>query len=549
MDLMRRRRRWILLAALIGALLLQGARWFVRPAAAEEAAETAKSAQVLQISCAVKPETVVSPGSVTLTFTLENRSDRPVQNVYLASADGLLSETIGQIGPGETQTLSRPYAVTQEELDAGQIDYTVSHDPAEPGGEKVAYALSAAIEKGKAQPGADFTRQISSDHVTQGSQVTVTYKVRNAGNVALTGLRVSDGLGDFTGRLEKLDVGESKTFINRVALAEESVSEPVLEYAAGSGRNKKQSLEPATIHIAHSALNAAFTVGRSVFQDDIADAILVLTNQGDVDYGSVTVEDDIYGGVIADVVSLPGGGSPVEVAYTYPLRGETQYRWRITGISDTGEALDMLTDTVTLSNAPASETVSISLQVSARTPRISRPGYVTFDFSIANDGTVMARDALLYEVSRGEIRRLAVLPTGDPIACTASYDVRADGQFIFCLNYTDAQGRQRTSSAAPIDVVIASDGEPPEQPDGRPGQLQGESVKMGGNSSAFVVLLVIAGAALTVMITILLVVSVRARRDRKQRIAAEKQRIKEEMGKTNPFTPVKAKPARKKRKP
>ncbi len=542
----RKHLRWICLAALAGALLWLGAPGLPRlaaPAAAEQA-----EVPELEIECSVKPESMVAPGDATLTFTIVNRSDRPVQNVTLASADGLLSEPIGQIGPGEIQTLVRPHSVTQEELDAGRIAYTVSHDPAEPGAEKVSYALDAAVAKGEAQPGVDFTRQVSSNYVAQGGLVTVTYKVRNAGNVPLTGLRIRDTLGDFTGRLEQLGVGDAKTFISRVTVSEETASAPVLECQAASGRDMSRELDPLPIHIARSALEASFSVARSVFDDDTADAILILTNQGNVDYRNVTVVDDVYGGVIADVIALPGGGSPVEVDYTYPLRGETQYRWRIRGTSDTGEALDLLTDTVTLSNAPASETVNISLEASARTPKINRAGWVTFDFSIANTGTVMARDALLYEVNRGQIRRLAVLPTGQPSVCAASYEVRGDEQFIFCLNYTDAQGRQRTISTAPVEIDIASDGVPPDSPAGARTGLEGESVKMGGNSSGFVVLLVIAGAALTVLITVLLLASVRARRDRKQRIAAEKQRIKEEMGKTNPFTPVKAKPAKKKKK-
>ena len=542
----RKHLRWICLAALVGALLWLGAPGLPRlpaPAAAEQA-----EAPELEIECSVKPESMVAPGDATLTFTIVNHSDRPVQNVTLASTDGLLSEPIGQIGPDETQTLVRPHSVTQEELDAGRIAYTVSHDPAEPGAEKVSYALDVAVTKGEAHPGVDFTRQVSSNYVAQGGLVTVTYKVRNAGNVPLTGLRIRDTLGDFTGRLEQLGVGEAKTFISRVTVSGETSSAPVLECQAASGRDMSRELDPLPIHIAYGALEAAFSVGRSVFDDDTADAILILTNHGNVDYGNVTVVDDVYGGVIADVTALPGGGSPVEVDYTYPLRGETQYRWRIRGTSDTGETLDMLTDTVTLSNAPASETVNISLEVSARTPKINRAGWVTFDFSIANTGTVMARDALLYEVNRGQIRRLAVLPTGQPSACTASFEVRGDEQFIFCLNYTDAQGRPRTISTAPVEIDIASDGVPPDPAADAWTGLEGESVKMGGTSSGFVVLLVIAGAALTVLITVLLLASVRARRDRKQRIAAEKQRIKEELGKTNPFTPVKAKPAKKKKK-
>ena len=205
-----------LLAALMTALLCLG-----MPALTTAAAETSEAAETaLEISFAIKPESIVAPGDVTMTFTLVNPTDRPVQNVSLSSADGLLSEPIGQIGPGETQTLVRPHTVTQEELDAGEIAYTLSHDPADPEGEKISYSLNVPIAKGEAQPGVDFTRQVSSDYVARGGLVTVTYKVRNTGNVALTGLRIRDTLGDFTGRLEQLNVGDTKTFISRVTLNE-----------------------------------------------------------------------------------------------------------------------------------------------------------------------------------------------------------------------------------------------------------------------------------------------------------------------------------------
>ena len=54
--------------------------------------------------------------------------------------------------------------------------------------------------------------------------------------------------------------------------------------------------------------------------------------------------------------------------------------------------------------------MDITLTAQTATPRINRPGRVSFDFSILNTGTVMARDARLYEITRGDIRRLAVLP-------------------------------------------------------------------------------------------------------------------------------------------
>ena len=526
------------LAALMAALALL---WAMAAGALSE--ETASS---LRIDFTVQPSVMVAPGDVTMTFVIENITDRPVRNVTLSSGDGQLSEPIGQIGPGETQTLVRPHTVTEEELDAGEIAYTVSHDPMLAGEPKINYPLSAAIARGDAVPGVEITRQLSSPYVTRGGLVTVTYKLVNTGNVPLSSLRLRDALGDFTGRLERLDVGESKTFISRVALSEAAESAPELEYSVPSGETLTRALDPLPIGIASSGLDLAFSVGQTAFDDGTADAILILTNTGNVNYTGVTVLDDVYGGVIADGLTLPSGASPVEVPHTYPVRGEGEYRWRVTGMSDAGETLDLRTETLTLSNLPEDPAVVIDLQVAARTPRINRAGQVTFDATIANVGNVMARDALLYEVNRGEIRRLAVLPLGEPSQVTAGFEVDEDTDFVFCLNYIDADGHQRTVSTDPVSVVIAPDGETPERV-GRAGMdLEGGSVKLGGSTTTFIVLLVIAGAALIVMVTILAAASVRARAEKRQRLAAEKQRVKAEMGRTGSVPAVKA-PNRKKK--
>lgn len=524
------------LAALLGALAALCALFAL--AAAEEA-------PALSVDFTVSPGVMVAPGEVTMTFVIANTGERPVQNIYIASSDGLLSEPIGQLRPGESQTLLRQHTVTQEELDAGKIVYTVSHDPLS-GGEKAVYSLSAAIMKGEPRPGVSFTRRLSSDSVSVGGLVTVTYKIENTGNVALSALRIRDTLGDFTGRLEQLDVGDAKTFISRVMLSEAAESAPVLEYAGPSGDEFSIRLDPAPIRIADSALDISFSVGKSVFENDTADAILILTNTGNVDYSGITVVDDVYGGVIADAISLPSGSAPVEISHTYPLRGEGEYRWRVTGMNSANESLDLRTQTLTVPSEPAEDTVNIEISAAARTPVINRAGRVTFDITVTNTGTAMARDALLYEVNRGEIRTLAVVPTGEPSRCTAGYDVSGAEQFIFCLSYTDAQGHKRAVTSAPVDVTVAAGGAYPEPSGDGGGQLRGASVKIGDSGQSFIVLLIIAGAALTVMITILAVTSLRARRERMKRVAAEKQRIKAELDRTGSFPAVKV-PARKKR--
>ena len=465
--------------------------------------EGPRGVDILDINFSLNPGELVAPGSTTMTFIISNRSGYDVRNVYLSSADGLLSEPLGQIGAGETQTLTRPHEVTQEELDDGYVRYVVTHDAVIPGGDKVTHELAVPVVKSDPRPEVDFTRQLSSRYVAPGGLLTLTYRVTNSGNVPVTAVYVRDELGDFTGKLEKLDVGASRTFISRVTVNTGTQSEASLEYKVPSGDTVTRRLDNAVIQISSSALDVA----------------------GNDDYHDITVLDDVYGGVIADSITLPSGSQPMEVAFTYPVRGEGEYRWRVTGVSQAGEALDTVTDTLTLHDELLSREIDIDMSVSALTPRINRPGRVTFDVALANRGTVTARSLRFYEVSRGDVRRLAVLPTGEPSRFTVDYDVREDSTFIFCLDYTDADGRARTISSEPVEVVISPAGLTPEQPVGESMKLEGGSVKL-NTSSTFTILLAVASAALVSMFTILLVTALRARQDRRRRAAAQKKKAR-----------------------
>ena len=128
-----------------------------------------------------------------------------------------------------------------------------------------------------------------------------------------------------------------------------------------------------------------------------------------------------------------------------------------------------------------------------------------------------------------------------------TYDVTSDSEYVFCVDYTDAGGRPRTVTASPVTVDITPAGVSPEARQGDVVELDGSPVKM-GNTSTFTVLLLVASAALVSMITILLITSLRARRERRMRIAAQRQRAREELGKTNAFTPVRTSGKRRKKK-
>ena len=499
---------------------------------------------LLNIQMTARPEELVEPGDVTLVFTIENISDRDAQNVYLSSADGLLSEPIGQIAAGEVQVFNRTHSVTAAELDAGEILYTVSHDdPLEPEG-KVNYSAQAQIRRSVLRPEAEFTRQFSSRSVTAGSALTIVYRMRNTGNVALTDLRVQDTLGDFTGRVDRLDVGESRALVSRVTVTEESVSSASLSYGAEGAGDEifVRTLEEAAVSLAEGQLSHSFSAAER--DAAAADVTLTLRNTGNVDYRAVCVTDALNGGVIADALVVPAGGDPVEVRRTCPVRGNGGFRWRVSGVNAAGERIDFTTELLVLPPAPAGEPAPLRVSAEALTPRIRRAGSVTLRVRVENPGGTDVQDISLSEAELGTLRNFAVLPAGDTIERDVSVYVDADASFSFAISYADADGQPQSVTTAPVEVVIAPDGALPEDAKNSFFDFSGNSIKIGG-SSTFAVLLIAGFVALLALIVMLIVASRRARLEKQLRIAAEKQRRKEEMGKTNRFTPVRAAPKKK----
>ena len=527
--------RFGLIALLLAltTLLWMGAPGFGVPSALAEQQDLP-----LHIQVAVRPEGLIAPGDVMLSFIIENVSEEDARNVYLSSADGLLSELVGQIAPGESQSFSRQHSVSAEELEAGEIVYTISHDDPNDAGVKINYSVRAQIRRSDAQPAVEFTRQFSSRSVEQGGTVTVTYRIRNTGNVPLSDLQVQDALGNFTGRVEELGVGESRTLISRATIDEASISSAVLSYRTeGNADILTQTLADAVVNLAAADLQGVFTVGYSAFSKGTADVVLMLDNAGNVGYRDLCVIDDLYGGVIADELVLPAGSDPIEISRAYSVRGSEGFRWRVTGVSEAGDRINFVTETLTLSPREAGSASALRLSVRALSPKINRAGNVIVRVTIENTGGVEARDLVLSEETLGAIHTFAVLPEDGIIQRDFTIRVSDDATYNFALRGEGAGGEELYAAAAPVEVAITSDGVTPQGVQQGLFEFSGGSIKIGG-SSTFAVLLLLGIAVLLVLIVTLIIATRRARLERQLKLAAERKRRREEMGKTNRFTPV-----------
>ena len=279
-----------------------------------------------------------------------------------------------------------------------------------------------------------------------------------------------------------------------------------------------------------------------MFAEDTAEVVLRLTNVGNTDYPNLTVYDELYGGIIADSICLPAGGEAVDVSHAYPIRGNERYCWRVVGVSAAGGQLNQMTNTVTVP-VESKGSAELTLGASTEMTRISRRGYVPFTLTLTNYGSGLATNVQIYEQTLGKICELAVVPAGEPTVRTEKLPVDENMAFQFYAVYSDADGRTHTAGADPVEVVIAVGGARPESGESaQQSQLYSGLSMQWGSTSLFLWLLGGSCAILVVLSVVLFITSRKVRKERKERAAARKQRIKEELGKTNPFRPVRPNP-------
>lgn len=496
---------------------------------------------ILEIKATVKPAELVAPGDVTVTFSISNPSDYDAYNITLTSSDGLHSEPLGQIAAGGSQVFTRTYTVSQEELDAGEITFIVSHDGIASDDAPVNYTVMAQITKSAAQPDAEFTRQISSREVVTGATVTVTYRIKNTGNVTLTQIRVRDTLGEYTGRVDTpLEPGETEVLSNRVTVTKSAASQARLSYVAEAVSDDAitEELDSAQIAVVTEGLTATLALDRdSAASGDTVNGVLTISAQG-VNFSGIDVTDDVYGTVLADALELKAGAS-ITLTCSWPVREPSDYRIRVSGVAATGDEVEAKTNTAHVSLTGGFAESALTISAAAATPVISKAGGVRVTVAIENAGNAAARDVTLSEATMGEIRTFAFVPAGDVTYRDVICAVNGDARFVFSATYADDSGQAVTVLSDPVEITINPGGALPDVAQEEDGGFVDWIKRSVDDSITYVWMLGIAGAVLIVLMVVLIVSHFRERRVRKQRLDKEKQRRREELGKTTKFEPVK----------
>ena len=536
------RRFAALLAALALALLCAGG--FAMPSARAEGAEPTQPPlrHVLDISFSVSPAALVEPGAVTLTFTIANTSEYDAENVYISSSDGLRTEPLGQIEAGDSRTFSRAHDVTEAELEAGRITYIFSHDGVAGDPDTVNYTVDCPIERAIARGEVEFTRQFSAAYARPGDVVTITYRVRNAGNVPIENIRVDDAPGEYSGRADRLDVGETRLFTSRVSVEDVTTSAPRLRYTvpAEGGGEREVTLSEARILLADEQLTATLALDRETARvGETVTATLTVMSLGNVSFYDLAVYDERFGGLVADSLEMEPGTQTLTIQRQYPVRGDATYQLRVRALSSSGAIIETLTEPVSLRALPAESGADISIYAEAVYPQIAAAGEVPVDVYILNEGGESARDAVLSELSTGtQLRAFDFLAARFTTHRRVYVPVSQTGELTFSVRYVNAAGVACTVESPPVLVEIARGGQRLDQIE-ESAPYSGQSVKISENPTF---LFMLGGAALLLiaLAVALLITSRKQRRQRREKLEKQRRQRQEELGKTNRVTPVRA---------
>ncbi|WP_172448528.1 DUF7507 domain-containing protein [Caulobacter mirabilis] len=415
-------------------------------AVTDTATTTITATPALTVRKTVDRATISAPGVLNYTITVSNTGNQsltgvtPTDTLPNGSAATLTGPTgdggvVGTLDVGETWTYTTTYSVTQAEIDAG-TDRTntisvVSTQTSTP-------ATGTAVTRIQRSPAITIDKTVDRSSIAAPGALNYTITVRNSGNVALTGVAVSDtlpdgGAGTLTGPTGGggapgvLDVGETWTYTTsfNVSQARIDAGTSLTNLASATSTQTPTAVTDTAVTTvtAAPALTVRKTVDRpTISAPGLLSYTITVSNTGNVSLTGVTPTDTLPNGSTG---ALTGPTGDAGVAGTLDV-GET---WTYTTTYSVTQAeIDAGTDrtntvgvTTTQTPTPATGTAvtriqrspAITIDKTVDQASISAPGALAYTIVVRNTGNVALTGVTLSDTLPDGTAGALSGPTGD----------------------------------------------------------------------------------------------------------------------------------------
>ncbi len=403
---------------------------------------------------------------VTVSIRVSNvGDDRLPGPVYLYYPDGKTVTEFGDggavmLGNGESKTWTGTWRVTQKQLEAGRITFTVKYPVPDADGNinHRSKHYSRAITFNGAAPGLKVTRVISPTMARKDQKVTITYDLLNTGNVTLNNIKVTENksISSKAATVETLAAGASEQVKFEVTMGSKNLtSGATITYkAAGSSQTKKHTEENATIALGEANLSA--TLSSSATGVNIGETVkltLSLKNEGNISYNNLKVTDPVLGEVFSNQVLDAGKSVTLEKEVTMLVSGE--YAFTVLATDNTGTEVSVTTGKVAVSAVDPNKKLVLTVNATAdRLEVYSQPAQVRFEISVTNASESDAKDVALRHGST-TLYTFPTIKAGETKKITRDTSISMAGKFQFTAACKDLLGNDVTFESNALNIAYS----------------------------------------------------------------------------------------------
>nr|MCR4708957.1 InlB B-repeat-containing protein [Clostridiales bacterium] len=192
---------------------------------AEDTVNTETPDAKLKVEKTANPTSGVEAGAkVTYTVKVTNNGNVTVKEITLEDTLVDLEEEAFDLAPGKDKTITYEYTVTQEDVDKGKIDNTVTATGKDPSNKDVTGTAKATVTTVEADAKLKVEKTANpTSGVEAGAKVTYTVKVTNNGNVTVKDIVLEDTLVDLEEAAFDLAPGKDKTITYEYTVTQEDV--------------------------------------------------------------------------------------------------------------------------------------------------------------------------------------------------------------------------------------------------------------------------------------------------------------------------------------
>ena len=413
---------------------------------------------LIRISTQAEPQTLTGPQSVTVTIKVVNSGEGDITNpITIYDPNGTQVAQWGSLSIGQSQSWQGSWNVTQEQIDAGRLRYSVSYTTYDDDGNPVPTTSTASVtvQKESAAPGLTASYTISPTVAQKGQEVKLTYTLSNTGNVDLTHVRITNtGIDQKNINIASLSVGEKITKEYTFTMGDKSLSSnPKVTYQAKDSDTVLTYAKMAkkTIELAEGSLEAELTTDAQEAGAKPGDTVvltLTLKNTSNLTYSKLSVQDETLGEIESGIEVKPG--ETKEITREVIAQSPADYQFTITGETSSGTELEMNSNGVSVDTLDMDKVVS--LEVSADTEALvmyEEPAVVRFAVTVKNIGGVEGKN-LKVLCGKTQIATIESLAPGEETTIVKDLAASVAGTFQFFVVSPAVEASEGTAAQSEI---------------------------------------------------------------------------------------------------